>query len=123
GPALSPDGNSLYFGSNRAGGSGLADLWVAKRADKNAPWQTPVNLGPTVNSTAMDNVPNFSRDGHWMFFNSNRTGGVGGNDIWMSFRSRMGTASTSARTEPEGPASLTSGSRSGRTRTRHGRHP
>ena len=86
GPALSPDGNSLYFGSNRAGGSGLADLWVAKRADKNAPWQTPVNLGPTVNSTAMDNVPNFSRDGHWMFFNSNRTGGVGGNDIWMSFR-------------------------------------
>src|SRR5947208_3413806 len=36
---------------------------------------------------------------------------------------RMGTASTSARTEPEGPASLTSGSRSGRTRTRHGRHP
>ena len=61
GPALSPDGNSLYFGSNRAGGSGLADLWVAKRADKNAPWQTPVNLGPTVNSTAMDNVPNFSR--------------------------------------------------------------
>jgi len=31
-------------------------------------------------------VPNFSRDGHWMFFNSNRTGGVGGNDIWMSFR-------------------------------------
>jgi Tol biopolymer transport system component len=86
GPALSPDGNSLYFGSNRAGGSGLADIWVTQRANKNAPWEAPVNLGPTVNSAAMDNVPNFSRDGHWMFFNSNRAGGLGGNDIWVSFR-------------------------------------
>src|SRR5882672_7313866 len=51
GPALSPNGNSLYFASNRSGGSGLADLWVAQRANKNAPWQAPVNLGPTVNST------------------------------------------------------------------------
>lgn len=86
GPGLSPDGNSLYFTSNRAGGFGLSDLWVSQRANRNAPWGAPVNLGPTVNSTRMDAVPSFSRDGHWMFFTSDRAGGLGLNDIWVSFR-------------------------------------
>jgi hypothetical protein len=45
-----------------------------------------VNLGPTVNSTARDLVPTFSRDGHWMFFASERSGGFGGADIWASWR-------------------------------------
>ncbi len=86
GPGLAPDGKSLYFTSNRPGGSGLADLWVAQRANENASWGTPVNLGPTVNSTGVDSVPSFSRDGRWMFFNSDRAGGLGSNDIWVSFR-------------------------------------
>ena len=87
GPGLSPDGNSLYFASGRPGGSGLTDLWVAQRANRNAPWQPPVNLGPTVNSAGVEAVPSFSRDGHWMFFASDRTpGGLGMNDIWVSFR-------------------------------------
>lgn len=73
GPGLTPDGKSLYFTSNRPGGVGLSDLWVARRANKNAPWSAPVNLGATVNSTAMDSVPSFPRDGHWMFFVSDRT--------------------------------------------------
>ena len=86
GPGLSPDGNSLYFASTRPGGSGFADLWVAQRGNKNAPWETPVNLGPTVNSAGVDAVPSFSHDGHWMFFASDRSGGLGQNDIWVSFR-------------------------------------
>jgi Tol biopolymer transport system component len=86
GPGLTPDGKSLYFASNRTGGFGLADLWVAQRANKNAPWGTPVNLGSAINTSATEAVPSFSRDGHWMFFNSDRVGGSGMNDVWVSFR-------------------------------------
>jgi hypothetical protein len=43
-------------------------------------------LGPTINTTANELVPAFSRDGHWMFFNSNRPGGVGNLDVWASYR-------------------------------------
>jgi Tol biopolymer transport system component len=45
-----------------------------------------VNLGPTVNTSANDSAPTFSRDGHRMFFASDRSGGSGGLDIWVSFR-------------------------------------
>jgi hypothetical protein len=86
GPGLTPDGKSLYFTSGRPGGFGQADLWVAQRANENAPWGTPVNLGSTVNTEAVESVPSFSRDGRWMFFNSDRAGGFGSLDIWVSFR-------------------------------------
>src|SRR2546426_5514195 len=40
--------------SGRVGGIGSQDLWVSTRATTLDPWSTPVNLGPTVNSTAFD---------------------------------------------------------------------
>jgi hypothetical protein len=86
GPGLALDGKSLYFTSNRPGGFGQADLWVAQRANKNASFGTPVNLGTTVNTGAVEAVPSFSHDGRWMFFNSDRAEGLGSNDIWVSFR-------------------------------------
>jgi hypothetical protein len=86
GPALSADGLSLYFDSDRPGGSGGRDLWVSQRATVSGAWGVPVNLGPTINSPLVDSVPAFSSDGHWMFFVSNRSGGFGGNDIYQSFR-------------------------------------
>jgi hypothetical protein len=86
GPAISRDGLSLYFYSDRAGGFGLTDIWVSKRASAGDPWGAPVNLGPTVNSASSDFVPTFSRDGHWMFFASFRAGGFGNADIWASWR-------------------------------------
>jgi hypothetical protein len=85
-PAISKDGRSLYFASNRAGGLGDFDIWVSKRASEHSPWGQPVNLGPMVNTTALESVPSLSRDGHWLFFNSNRPGGFGGVDIWASYR-------------------------------------
>jgi Tol biopolymer transport system component len=86
-PTLSPDGLSLYFGSNRprAGGSTDTDLWVSHRSCGECPWGTPVNLGPGVNSSAGDNGPSLSLDGHLLFFTSARTG-VGLNDIYVSRR-------------------------------------
>lgn len=88
GPAISRNGRSLYFGSARPGGFGGMDLWVSRRASRKHPWGPPVNLGPTINTAANENVPAFSRDGHWMFFNSNRPGGSGLGDLWVSWRRR-----------------------------------
>ena len=85
-PAISKDGLSLYFQSNRPGGVGGLDLWVSQRANVEDTWGVPVNLGPAVNSSATEGAPSFSRDGHWMFFNSNRPGGQGGTDIWVTWR-------------------------------------
>ena len=86
GPALSPDGLSLYFYSDRAGGLGNNDIWVSHRATTSDPWGAPVNVGAPINSTATDFVPSFSSDGHWMFFASARAGGFGGADLYQSYR-------------------------------------
>ena len=85
-PQLSRDELSLYFTSNRPGGSGALDLWVSRRASTVDPWGTPENLGGTVNSGFNDAAPNLSRDGHYLFFTSNRPGGQGDNDLWVSWR-------------------------------------
>ena len=85
-PAISNDDLSLYFSSTRPGGLGNVDIYVSQRANADDPWGSPVNLGPTVNSTSSEGNPAFSRDGHFMFFQSTRPGGLGGIDIWVSWR-------------------------------------
>ena len=89
GPAISRDGLSLYLGSNRAGGYGMADIWVSQRASADDPWGPAVNLGATINTAANENVPVLSRDGHWLFFASTRSGGFGGTDLWASWREHV----------------------------------
>lgn len=86
GPGLSKDGLSLYFTSTRPGGFGGEDIWVSRRASAGDPWGAPANLGSTINTAAAERVPNFSRDGHWMFFGSTRAGGFGTFDLWASWR-------------------------------------
>jgi len=92
GPAISKDGRSLYFSSNRPDSIGDQDIYVSQRASADDAWAPPVNIGAPVNSTSAESVPAFSRDGHWMFFNSDRPGslpGMGGMsnlDIWASWR-------------------------------------
>jgi len=89
GAAISKDGLSLYFGSARPGGVGNSDLYVVQRTSPDAAWGVPANLGTVVNSSAIDNVPSLSRDGHWLFFNSSRPDGFGGVDIWVSYRAHV----------------------------------
>ena len=85
--SISADGLSLYFGSDRSGGSGSDDLWVTTRATINDPWSEPVNLGPTINSSFKDCGPSISSDGSALFFESERPGGhVIYKDIWMTTR-------------------------------------
>ena len=84
-PSISADGLSLYYGSWRAG-YGENDLWVTRRPTKDDAWGTPVNLGPVVNSSSRDSSPSISADGLWLYFKSNRPGGYGGDDIWVTRR-------------------------------------
>jgi Tol biopolymer transport system component len=86
GPAMSKDGLTLYFHSNRPGGVGGFDMYVSTRANFDDPWGAPINLGPTVNTISDEGNPAFSRDGHSLFFQSTRPGGLGGVDLWVSKR-------------------------------------
>jgi hypothetical protein len=56
-PIQSSDGLRLYMASNRPGGEGLLDIWVATRKTKHHPWGAPQNLGEPVNSAADDFCP------------------------------------------------------------------
>lgn len=83
-PFISRDGKTLYLASNRPGGIGGIDVWVATRPSADDPWGAPVNVGEPVNSPANDFCPTIDRDGHLFFFVSNRPGGCGGTDIYLS---------------------------------------
>ena len=89
GPAISKDGRSLYFGSMRPDGLGTSDIWVSQRASVDNPWGPPLNLGAIVNTPGVENIPALSRDGHWLFFNSDRAGTSGILDIWVSYRAQV----------------------------------
>lgn len=84
--SISRDGLSLYLSSNRPGGQGGFDIWVARRARANEPWGAPENLGPSINTSHNEQGPSLTRDGHRLFFFSNRPGGFGGNDIYVARR-------------------------------------
>ncbi len=84
-PRISADGLTLTFHSYR-GSYGNEDIWIATRATKNDPWNDPVNLGPTVNTGANEGEGVLSPDGRTLFFNSDRPGGSGGLDLWVTTR-------------------------------------
>jgi serine/threonine protein kinase/formylglycine-generating enzyme required for sulfatase activity len=83
-PCLSSDGLSLVFHSERPGGYGDYDLWLSTRNSINDPFDTPVNLGPTINTSAGEASPYLSADGRKLYFDSNRSGGQGGFDIYAA---------------------------------------
>lgn len=83
-PALSPDGNYLYFSGNISGnGQGGMDLYVSHK--NGSIWETPVNLGDGINTGGNETFPFVSADGT-LFFTSDGWPGYGGTDI---FRVKM----------------------------------
>jgi len=81
GPCLSADGLSLYFASDRPGGLGDFDIYVATRRSRRDSWGEPTNLGPAVNGPAYDNHPSISADGRTLLFTSRRPSLI---DWWRS---------------------------------------
>jgi hypothetical protein len=84
-PVVSKRRLSLYFSSNRPGFGGL-DIWVSRRASVGHPWGEPTLLGENVNTAFDEDSAALSRDGHWLFLASNRPGGQGNLDLWVSWR-------------------------------------
>jgi hypothetical protein len=84
-PIQSPDGLSLYMASNRPGGLGGLDIWVARRSSTTAPWGAPENLGEPVNSSADEFCPTPIRGGR-LFFVSREAlpGSCGLGDIYLT---------------------------------------
>jgi WD40-like Beta Propeller Repeat len=85
-PALRKDGLEVIFHSRRPPSLGR-DLWVSTRATVLDPWSSPIQLS-TVNSSDNDLQATLSDDGETLFFSSNRSGGLGQDDIWISERDR-----------------------------------
>ena len=82
-PNLRRDGLEIFFFSNRAGNN---DIYAATRASTADPWSTPVNLGTAVNSPASETRPSLSWDGTTLYFGSDRAGGEGAADHYVTTR-------------------------------------
>ncbi len=80
-PAVSHDGNTLYFTSDRAGGIGGSDIYVAKK--ENGKWTAPQNLGSQINTSQNEAYPFIATDGY-LYFSSNGLGGLGGYDVYKT---------------------------------------
>ena len=82
-PSMSPDKKSLYFASSRQGGFGGKDIWVTNR-NSAGKWSTPLNLGPTVNTSADEGCPFIHADNKTLYFNSNGHDGYGLTDLFLT---------------------------------------
>jgi len=83
---FSTDELTFYLSSDRADGFGGDDLYVCTRSTTDDPWSEPANLGSKVNSSSSDFSPVITSDGLELYFCSDRPGGYGSNDIWMTRR-------------------------------------
>ena len=79
-PAVSPDGEWLYFVSDMTGGYGGLDLW---RIPIDGRFLGAENLGPTVNTPGNEMFPTFRRNGE-LYFSSDGWPGMGGLDIFKA---------------------------------------
>lgn len=82
---ISADGRQLIFTSciGRRG-YGSCDLFESRKIGEE--WTKPVNLGPEINSAAWESQPSLSADGRMLLFVSDRRGGAGNKDIYVSYK-------------------------------------
>ncbi|PRY12394.1 outer membrane protein OmpA-like peptidoglycan-associated protein [Pontibacter ummariensis] len=87
---ISGDGKTLVFTScNRSDGVGDCDLYISFRTGNE--WSKPKNMGSPVNAKAWDSQPSLSADGRTLYFTSTRSGGVGKEDIWVTYLNEDGS--------------------------------
>lgn len=81
--SITPDGRTIYFASNRPGGSGGMDIYSSE-LQENGTWGRANNLGPEVNTAEDDDAPFIHPDGRTLFFTSNGHNSLGGKDIFRT---------------------------------------
>jgi hypothetical protein len=84
-PTLTADRLELYFLSTRDGGPGSGDVWRSIRGDPSQPWGAPAVV-TEVSSSSHEKSPAVAADGLTLWVASDRDGGQGGLDIWVSTR-------------------------------------
>jgi hypothetical protein len=89
-PTVRFDGLEIIFFSNRPGTLGGADLWVSTRETVFDAWSAPENLGSVVNSPSNDAPSYLSSDGRILYMTSDRPGGFGSADLYVTTRERIG---------------------------------
>jgi len=82
-PALSPDGQTLFFVSDMPGGMGGKDIYRSTRTSPGSPWSSPENLGPDINTRGNELFPYVREDGT-LYFASDGHIGMGGLDIFKA---------------------------------------
>lgn len=91
GASLSADNNYMVFTicKDEGGENTNCDLWFS--VCLNGIWQPIKNAGPEINGKlSWDSQPSLSSDGKTLYFASDRSGGIGGIDIWKSERDAKG---------------------------------
>ncbi|MEK7719865.1 MAG: OmpA family protein [Bacteroidota bacterium] len=81
-PSVSRDGTKIYFVSNRPGGFGGNDIWIAEKVGESK-WGEARNLGPKINTAGNEMFP-FIRDNGELYFSSDSHVGLGGLDIFKA---------------------------------------
>jgi len=88
--SLAAGGQYMYFTAcNRIDGKGGCDIYYSALTSRG--WISGMNIGNPINTKYWESQPSLSSDGQKLFFVSNRPGGYGGMDIWVSKRSSSGT--------------------------------
>jgi len=81
---ISPDGNTIFFSSNRPGGFGGLDIYYSQRNEKGE-WGNPVNLGKSINTNFDETCPYITENGIELYFSSQGHNTMGGFDIFHSY--------------------------------------
>lgn len=99
-PTLTSDLLEIYFTSTRAGGPGNADVWTARRASPDDPFDAPE---PVVEASTdqFDSSPAVEGDGLTLWVAQSRSDGIGGLDIWRLNRPARGDAWQAPELVPE----------------------
>jgi outer membrane protein OmpA-like peptidoglycan-associated protein len=81
---ITADNKQMYFVICQNNQVEFCDIWKTEYKDNQ--WQPFVNAGPNINSDAWDSQPTISYDGKTLIFASNRPGGIGGVDLYISHK-------------------------------------
>ncbi|WP_068473865.1 tetratricopeptide repeat protein [Saccharicrinis aurantiacus] len=97
-PALSADGETLYFVSDMEGGYGGKDIWKAEKAGEGQ-WGEPINMGSAINTPGNEMFPFIRKDGI-LYFSSDTHIGFGGLDLFKAELNEEGNWDVTNMGEP-----------------------